>query len=54
MNGDTANSNSEVSGVLELAKKEGWVLSPQNSNPGSQDYIEPDIQDEILDYIKGK
>jgi hypothetical protein len=38
--------------VIETAKKEGWVLDPQNSNPGSQDYIEPDIQDEMLKYIK--
>ena len=27
-------------------------IDPQNSNPGSQDYIEPDIQDEMLKYIK--
>ena len=34
------------------AKKEGWILNPQWANPGAQDYIEPDEQDEILDFIK--
>ncbi len=52
VDGDDAKSNKYVDDVIETAKKEGWVLDPQNSNPGSQDYIEPDIQDEMLKYIK--
>ena len=37
---------------MNTAKKEGWVLNPQGANPGSQEYIEMDIQDDVLDYIK--
>jgi organic radical activating enzyme len=50
--GDDAKSNRYVEEVLSTAKKEGWILNPQKSNPGSQNYIEPDHQDEMLDYIK--
>ena len=44
--------NRYVEEVMETAKKEGWVLNPQWANPGAQDYIEPDQQDDMLDYIK--
>ena len=50
--GDDAKSNRYVEEVLSTAKKEGWILNPQGPNPGSQNYIEPDHQDEVLDYIK--
>lgn len=50
--GDDAKSNRYVEEVLSTAKKEGWILNPQGPNPGSQNYIEPDHQDEMLDYIK--
>jgi hypothetical protein len=52
VDGDDAKSNRYVDEVLETAKKEGWVLDPQWHNPGSQEYIEPDIQDDVLDFIK--
>jgi hypothetical protein len=50
--GDDAKSNRYVDEVMDTAKKEGWVLNPQGANPGSQEYIEIDIQDDVLDYIK--
>ena len=50
--GDDAKSNRYVDEVMDTAKKEGWVLNPQGANPGSQEYIEMDIQDDVLDYIK--
>ena len=55
VDGDDAKSNRYVDGVLEQAKKEGWVLNPQWANPGAQDYIEPDDQqqDDMIDLIKG-
>jgi hypothetical protein len=52
LDGDDAKSNRYVDEVMKTAKKEGWVLNPQWHNPGSQEYIEPDIQDDMLDYIK--
>jgi hypothetical protein len=52
VDGDDAKSNRYVDEVMETAKKEGWVLKPQWANPGAQDYVEPDIQDDMLDYIK--
>jgi hypothetical protein len=52
IDGDDAKSNRYVDEVMATAKKEGWVLNPQWHNPGSQEYIEPDIQDDMLDYIK--
>lgn len=52
IDGDDAKSNPYVQQVLETAKKEGWILNPQHPNPGSQEYIEPDEQDEMLNYIK--
>ena len=52
VDGDDAKSNRYVEDVMETAKKEGWILNPQWANPGAQDYIEPDEQDEILDFIK--
>jgi organic radical activating enzyme len=52
VDGDDAKSNRYVNEVIETAKKEGWVMNPQNTNPGSQEYVEPDIQDDMLDYIK--
>lgn len=50
--GDDAKSNRYVDEVIDTAKKEGWVLNPQGANPGSQSYIEMDIQDDVLNYIK--
>ena len=50
--GDDAKSNRYVDEVMDTAKKEGWVLNPQWANPGAQDYVEPDQQDEMLNYIK--
>ena len=52
IDGDDGKSNRYVDEVMETAKKEGWILKPQWANPGAQDYIEPDIQDDVLDYIK--
>ena len=52
VDGDDAKSNRYVDEVMNTAKKEGWVLNPQGANPGSQEYIEMDIQDDVLDYIK--
>ena len=52
VDGDDANSNRYVDEVMDTAKKEGWVMKPQGVNPGSQEYVEPDIQDEMLNYIK--
>ena len=50
--GDDAKSNKYVDEVMDTATKEGWVLNPQWANPGAQDYVEPDQQDEMLNYIK--
>ena len=38
---------------LKKAKEEGWVLKPQWHNPGSQEYVEPDNQqqDDMIDLI---
>jgi organic radical activating enzyme len=52
VDGDDAKSNRYVDEVMDTAKKEGWILNPQWANPGAQDYVEPDQQDEMLDYIK--
>ena len=52
VDGDDAKSNRYVDEVMETAKKEGWILNPQHANPGSQEYVEPDQQDEMLDFIK--
>lgn len=52
IDGDDAKSNRYVDEVIDTAKKEGWILNPQWANPGAQDYVEPDQQDEMLDYIK--
>jgi hypothetical protein len=52
IDGDDAKSNRYVDEVMETAKKEGWVLNPQWANPGAQDYVEPDQQDEMIDFIK--
>jgi hypothetical protein len=54
VDGDDAKSNRYVSDVMETAKKEGWVLNPQWANPGAQDYIETDQQDDMLKYINEK
>jgi len=51
VDGDDAKSNRFVDEVVETAKKEGWVLKPQWENPGSKNYIEPDIEDDIIDFI---
>jgi organic radical activating enzyme len=42
VDGDDAKSNRYVEEVLKKAKEEGWVLNPQWANPGAQDFIEPD------------
>jgi hypothetical protein len=52
VDGDDAKSNRYVDEVINTAKKEGWILNPQNPNPGAQDYIELDHQDDVLEYIK--
>ena len=54
LDGDDAKSNRYVDGVLKQAKEEGWVLNPQWANPGAQDYIEPDEQqqDDMIDLVK--
>jgi len=52
LNGDDTKHNKYVNEVLTIAKKEGWVLEPQMSNPGAQDYIESPEEINILDYIK--
>ena len=54
IDGDDAKSNRYVDEVMDTAKKEGWVLNPQWANPGAQDYVEPDQQDEMLNFIKNK
>lgn len=53
IDGDDAKSNRYVHEVLKKAKEEGWVLNPQWANPGSQEYIEPDNQqqDDMIDLI---
>lgn len=54
VDGDDAKSNRYVDEVLQQAKDEGWVLNPQWANPGAQDYIEPDDeqQEDMIDLIK--
>jgi organic radical activating enzyme len=54
IDGDDAKSNRYVEGVLKQAKDEGWVLNAQWANPGSQEYIEPDDeqQDSMIDLIE--
>jgi organic radical activating enzyme len=54
IDGDDAKSNRYVDEVLQQAKDEGWVLNPQWANPGAQEYIEPDDeqQDEMIDLVK--
>jgi hypothetical protein len=52
IDGDDAKSNRYVDEVMETAKKEGWVLNPQWANPGAQDYVETDQQDDMLQFIK--
>lgn len=54
IDGDDAKSNRYVDDVMETAKKEGWVLNPQWANPGAQDYIDTDQQDDMLKYINDK
>jgi organic radical activating enzyme len=54
IDGDDAKSNRYVSDVMDTAKKEGWVLNPQWANPGAQDYIETDQQEDMLKYIKNE
>ena len=53
IDGDDAKSNRYVHDVLKKAKEEGWILNPQWHNPGSQEYIEPDNQqqDDMIDLI---
>jgi hypothetical protein len=53
VDGDDAKSNRYVDGVLEQAKDEGWILNPQWANPGAQDFIEPDDQqqDDMIDLV---
>ena len=54
IDGDDAKSNRYVEETLLKAKEEGWVLNPQWANPGAQDYIEPDDeqQDEMIDLVE--
>jgi len=53
IDGDDAKSNRYVEGVLKQAKDEGWVLNPRWANPGAQDYVEPDDQqqDDMIDLV---
>lgn len=53
VDGDDAKSNRYVDEVLKQAKDEGWILNPQWANPGSQDYIEPDDQqqEDMIDLV---
>ena len=53
VDGDDAKSNRYVDGLLQKAKDEGWVLNPQWANPGAQDYVEPDDQqqDDMIDLV---
>lgn len=41
VDGDESKSNRYIKETIDKAKKEGWILNPQESNPGSKDYIEP-------------
>ena len=54
VDGDDAKSNRYVSEVLKKAKDEGWVLDEKWANPGAQDYIEPDDEQqyEMIDLVK--
>ena len=54
IDGDDAKSNKYVEDVLKQAKEEGWILNPQWANPGSQEYIEPDNQqqDDMINLIE--
>jgi len=54
VDGDDAKSNRYVHDVLKKAKEEGWIFNPQWANPGSQEYIEPDDQqqDDMIDLIE--
>ena len=40
--------------MLKKAKDEGWVLDGQWANPGAQDFIEPDDEQqyEMIDLVK--
>ena len=53
VDGDDAKSNRYVDSLLQKAKDEGWVLNPQWANPGAQDYVEPDDQqqDDMIDLV---
>jgi len=52
--GDDAKSNRYVQELLTQAKDEGWVLNPQWANPGSQEFVEPDEEQEndMIDLIE--
>jgi hypothetical protein len=54
VDGDDAKSNRYVHEVLKKAKEEGWILNPQWANPGSQEYIVPDDQqqDDMIDLVE--
>jgi len=54
VDGDDAKSNRYVDGVLKQAEDEGWILNPQWANPGSQEYIEPDDeqQDDMINLVE--
>jgi hypothetical protein len=52
IDGDDAKSNRYVDEVLKTAEKEGWVLDPQWANPGAQDYVEPDMEEEMIKFLK--
>ena len=59
VDGDDAKSNRYVDEVMDTAKKEGWILNPQWANPGAQDYVEPNsdndnMQNEMMDFINEK
>ena len=54
VDGDDAKSNRYVTEVLKKAKDEGWVLDGQWANPGAQDFIEPDDEQqyEMIDLVR--
>ena len=42
VDGDSTKGWSHVDELVERANKEGWILEPAQSNPGSQDYVKPE------------
>ena len=51
--GDATKGALHKQELEKRAKDEGWVLNPQWANPGAQDFIEPDDQqqDDMIDLV---